>query len=119
MFRKDNTYYKNNTGLHTNPSDQNYFMWKISFSKIIHKAVMNIFVHQIANGWIHFAIWMWIELEGRAQKWMRWTCSSLYNSVDGIKQHAKKKLLVNFPNWIFNIIGIKINGINFSEDPVF
>ena len=24
MFRKDNTYYKNNTGLHTNPSDQNY-----------------------------------------------------------------------------------------------
>lgn len=24
MFRKDNTYYKNNTGLHTNPSDRNY-----------------------------------------------------------------------------------------------
>ena len=66
MFRKDNTYYKNNTGLHTNPSDQNYFMWKISFSKIIHKAVMNLFVHQIANGWIRFAICTCIELEGRA-----------------------------------------------------
>ena len=109
MFRKDNTYYKNNTGLHTNPSDQNYFMWKISFSKIIHKAVMNLC----------FAICMCIELEGRAQKWMRWTCSSLYSSVDGIKQHARKELLVNFPNWIFNIMGIKINGRNFSEDPVF
>ena len=113
MFRKDNTYYENNTGLHTNPSDQNYFMWKISFSKIIHKAVMNLSVHQIANAWICFAICMCIELEGRAQKWLRWTCSSLYSSVDGIKQHARKELLVNFPNWIFNIIGIKINGRNF------
>jgi len=43
----------------------------------------------------------------------------LYSSVDGIKQHARKELLVNFPNWIFNIMGIKINGRNFSEDPVF
>ena len=119
MFRKDNTYYKNNTGLHTNPSDQNYFMWKISFSKIIHKAVMNLFVHQVANGWIRFAICMCIEVEDRAQKWLRWTCSSLYSSVDGIKQHVRKELLVNFPNWIFNSIGIKINGRNFSEDPVF
>ena len=24
MFRKDNTYYKNSTGLHTYPSDRNY-----------------------------------------------------------------------------------------------
>ena len=88
-------------------------MWKISFSKVIHKAVMNLFVHQIANGWICFAIWMYIELEGRAQKWVMWTCSSLYSSVGGIKQHTKKELLVNFPNWVFSIIGIKINGRNF------